>query len=70
MNNVKIVPVRAKNISLCVKLYSFFHVSYQFSEDFFTFFDGEYGPAMQHHGFEIVGKDHLGREEIELRAVL
>ena len=24
MNNVKIVPVRAKNISLCVKLYSFF----------------------------------------------
>ena len=58
------------NISLCVKLYAPFHICNKLSEDLFAFFDGEDRPAMEHEGFEVIGEDHLGREEIKLRAIL
>ena len=58
------------NISLCVKLYAPFHICNKITEDFFAFFDGEDRPAMEHEGFEVIGEDHLGGEEIKLRAIL
>ena len=58
------------NISLCVKLYAPFHICNKITEDLFAFFDGEDGPAMEHEGFEVIGEDHLGGEEIKLRAIL
>ena len=58
------------NISLCVKLYAPFHICNKITEDLFAFFDGEDGPAMEHEVFEVIGENHLGREEIKLRAVL
>ena len=58
------------NISLCVKLYAPFHICNKLSEDLFAFFDGEDRPAMEHEGFEVIGEDHLGGEEIKLCAFL
>ena len=58
------------NISLCVKLYAPFHICNKLSEDLFAFFDGQNAPSMQHHSLQIICEDHLGREEIKLRAFL
>ena len=58
------------NISLCFKIDSPFHICNKITEDLFAFFDGEDGPAMEHEGFEVIGEDHLGREEIKLCAFL
>ena len=58
------------NISLCVKLYAPFHICNKLSKDLFAFFDGEDRPAMEHEGFEVIGEDHLGGEEIKLCAFL
>ena len=58
------------NISLCVKLYAPFHICNKITEDFFAFFVGEDGTAMEHEGGEVIGEDHLGGEEIKLCAFL